>query len=118
MLVWSLRVVAGLDEESSDVPCGVDVVDALALELEEAVDNPGTTIGTKFSVLHWVLLPCLVRCRFLPPAPTQRNIRVLRRVCLTTGLQACPRGSAPSRRAPGRERTLLLAHAFALLLWV
>ena len=42
---------AGVDEESSDESCGHDVEDVLALELEEPVDNPGTTIGTEFSVL-------------------------------------------------------------------
>ena len=45
-LVLSLRVVAGLGEESSDVPCGNNVEDVLALELEEPADNPGTEIGT------------------------------------------------------------------------
>ena len=54
MLVSSLRIVAGLDEVSSNVSCNNDV---LALELEEPVFNLGTSIGTKFSVLHWVLLP-------------------------------------------------------------
>ena len=34
-------------------------------ELEEKlVDNPGTTIGTKFSVLHGILIPFLIRCGF------------------------------------------------------
>ena len=50
--------------------------------------------------------------------PTRMNIRVLRRACLTTGLQACPRGFAPSRRAQGRERIRLLPHLFALLHWL
>ena len=36
----------------SGVSCSYDVEDVLALELEESVDDPGTTIGTKFSVLH------------------------------------------------------------------
>ena len=40
------RVVAGLDEESSFVSCSNDVGDVLAIELDELVDNPGTTIGT------------------------------------------------------------------------
>ena len=44
MLVLKRRVVAGRDEESSDVSCGDDVGDVLALELEEPVANPGTTI--------------------------------------------------------------------------
>ena len=46
MPALSLRIGAGPDEESSDVPCGPDVGDVLSLELEEPVDNPGTTIGT------------------------------------------------------------------------
>ena len=63
MLVLSLRV-AGLDEKSSDVSCSNDVGDVLAVELEESVENPGTTIGTTFSVLHWMFLPLGVRCVF------------------------------------------------------
>ena len=46
MLVLRRRVIAGRDEESSDVSFGNDVGDVLALELEEPVDNAGTTIGT------------------------------------------------------------------------
>ena len=48
LLVLSLRV-----------PCGSDVEPE-----EELVDNPGTAIGTLFSVLHWILLPFLTRCGF------------------------------------------------------
>ena len=57
LLVLRRRVVAALDEESSVVSCGNDVGDVRAVELEELVDNPGTTIGTKFAVLHWICLP-------------------------------------------------------------
>ena len=32
--------------------CGDDVEDELALEFEEPVDNPKTTLGTTFSVIH------------------------------------------------------------------
>ena len=46
----SLRILAGL-EEILDESCGNDVEDELALELEELVVNPGTTIGTKCSIL-------------------------------------------------------------------
>ena len=42
LVVLRRRVVAGLD----DVSCGNDVGDVLAVELEEPVDNLGTTIGT------------------------------------------------------------------------
>ena len=44
-----------LDEVSSDVSCGNDAKDVLGPELEEPVDNPGTTIGTKFSVLQRIV---------------------------------------------------------------
>ena len=54
MILLRRRVVAGLDQGSSDVSCGNDVGDVLALELEQPVDDPGTTIGTFFTVLHWV----------------------------------------------------------------
>ena len=63
--VSSFRVVAGLDEVSSDVSCSKDVEDVLAVELEEPVDNHGTTIGMTFSVLHRILFPCLTSCGFL-----------------------------------------------------
>ena len=96
MLVSSLRVVAGLDAVSSDVSCCNDVEDVLALELEELVDNPGTTIGTKFSVWHWVRLPLVVNCGFWPlaqsyeyPCSSQRLINdrtaaVSSRICTVT----------------------------------
>ena len=42
-VVWSL----GLDVESSVESCGNDFRDVLVVELEELVDNPGTTIGTQ-----------------------------------------------------------------------
>ena len=31
---------------------------------EELVDKPGTTIGTKFSVLHCIRIPFSMRCGF------------------------------------------------------
>ena len=39
---------------SSVESCGSDVGDVLAIELKEPVDNPGTTIGAQFSVLHCI----------------------------------------------------------------
>ena len=42
------------------------VVDAEVDELEEVEDEPGTTIGTKFSVLHCIRIPFLMRCGFWP----------------------------------------------------
>ena len=53
----SLRSVAGL-EDVLDQSCGGDVEDELVPEFD---DNPGTTRGTKFSVLHTIFFPCLVK---------------------------------------------------------
>ena len=48
----SLRSVAGL-EDVLDESCGGDAEDELVPEID---DNPGTTRGTKFSVLHRIFL--------------------------------------------------------------
>ena len=56
----SLRSVAGL-EDVLDEFCGGDVEDELVPEFD---DNPGTTRGTIFSVLHRIFFPCSVRCGF------------------------------------------------------
>ena len=56
----SHRKLAGLGEVL-DESCGNGVKDDLALELH---DNPGTATGTKFSVLHRIIVPFLVRCGF------------------------------------------------------
>ena len=52
----SLRSAAGL-EEVLDESCGSDVEDELVPELD---DDPRTTRGTKFSVLHMNSFPSLV----------------------------------------------------------
>ena len=57
-------IVVRFDEVSSDLSCVEDVTDVLELELEEPVDNPGTTIGTKFCVLHWMLSHLGLKCGF------------------------------------------------------
>ena len=89
----SLRCVAGPEWTPPEMSCGNDVEDELALELEEPVDIPGTITSTKLAVVfdHW---------------PTHMNLRVPRRACLKTGLQARPRGFVPSRTTQGRERIL------------
>ena len=51
-----LRSVAGLDD-AVDESCGGDVEDGLVPDLD---DNPGTTRGTKCSVLQRIFFPCLV----------------------------------------------------------
>ena len=101
-LVSALRCFAGLGG-IPDVSCRNDVQDILALELEEPVDTPGTTIGTNFqccmeSFCHFGLTAVFDHW------PPHMSIHVLRRACLPTRLQACLRGFAPSRRAQGRER--------------
>ena len=35
-------------------------------DAEEELDKPGTTIGTKFSVLHSIRIPSLMRCGLRP----------------------------------------------------
>ena len=45
VLDFWLRVTAGRNAEST-TSCGNDVADVLVVELDEPVDNPGTTIGT------------------------------------------------------------------------
>ena len=44
-------MVAGQNVEYS-TSCGNDVEDVLVVEVEDPVDNPGTTVGTWFSALH------------------------------------------------------------------
>ena len=39
---------------------------------EELADKPRTTIGTKFSVLHCIRVPFLLRCGFLTVHPFVR----------------------------------------------
>ena len=61
LLVLSLRVVAGRNEETIE-SCGNDAGDVCVVELEEPIDKPKTTIGTQFSVLHCIRLPSLMSC--------------------------------------------------------
>ena len=65
-----------------DRSCNVDVDDELQPEL---VDNPGTTRGTKLSVLHIIVFP-------------HRNIRGLRRLFQAIEQLAFPGVIALSRR--------------------
>ena len=53
------------DEEKEWLSCfiGVREVDE---DAEEELDKPGTTIGTKFSVLQIIRIPSLMRCGFWP----------------------------------------------------
>ena len=48
---------------SRDESCDEDTVGgSAALELEDPLDRPGTTMGTSVSVLHGIFLPFLMRC--------------------------------------------------------
>ena len=64
-------MVGEVDELEEDVgwsiSCleGVTDVEEGKME-EELVDKPGTTIGTKFSVLQIIRIPSLMRCGFWP----------------------------------------------------
>ena len=49
------------------ISCLEGVIDVEEGKLEEElVDKPGTTIGTKFSALHCIRIPFLMRCGFWP----------------------------------------------------
>ena len=57
------------DEHEEDVEqclsCLEGVIDVEEGKLEEELDDkPGTTIGTKFSVLHCIRIPFLMTCGF------------------------------------------------------
>ena len=57
----SLRSEAGLD----DVLDGV-LDESYDGDVEDELDNAGTTMGTKFPVLHNIFFPCLVNRGCLP----------------------------------------------------
>ena len=63
VLVLSLLVNAGCNVGITAF-CGTDVGDVGVAELEEPVNKPRTTIGTQFSVLHFIRLPSLMSCGF------------------------------------------------------
>ena len=65
LLVLSLLVVAGRNVGTT-ASCNTDVGYVGEAELEEPVDEPGATIGTWFSVLHFIRLPSLMSCDFWP----------------------------------------------------
>ena len=100
----SLRSDAGLGGVLDDVldeSGDGDVEDELVPELD---DNPGITIGTKFSVLHSLVWSTVVVYCW----PTHRYVRFLRRTFQVMELQACHRVVALSRRDQHRERILVL----------
>ena len=80
-------------------------------------DNPGTTRGTKFSVLQKKSSSLNWSTVVVYRWPTHMHIRVLHRVFQVIELQACHRVVAPSRRDQDRERVLVLLHLLALLHW-
>ena len=61
-----LRVVAGPNETNKS--CGGDVEEEVPGELDE---DPGTTNGTKFSLLQKIWFPLLVRCDWQPLGNSQ-----------------------------------------------
>ena len=63
---------------ASPVLKGVIEVDGSDPE-DELVDKSGATIGTKFSVLHCIRIPFLMRCGFLTVESIHKNIRFHRK---------------------------------------
>ena len=58
------------EDVGSSISCLEGVMDVEEGKLEEElVDKIGTTIGTKFSVLHCIRIPLLMRCGFLTVDP-------------------------------------------------
>ena len=65
--VLPLLSVAGFSVHlltSNTESCDEDVVEARVGDVEELVDKPGTTNGTKFDFLPSIFLPFLVSCGF------------------------------------------------------
>ena len=88
-------VVGEVDELEEDVGllffCLEGVFDVEEWELdEELADKPGTTIGTKFSVLHCSRIPFLMMC-FFDRWSTSKNIRFHRKTFRATILLAYSR---------------------------
>ena len=67
---YCCSLVGEVDEIEEDVgwllSCLVGVIEDKGWELDEELDKPGTTIGTKFSVLHCIRIPFFMRCGFWP----------------------------------------------------
>ena len=61
-----LLVLSLLNDAGCIASCNTDVGDVGEAEPEELVDNPGTTIGTQFTVLHFIRLPPLASFGFWP----------------------------------------------------
>ena len=62
-LILSLLVDAGCCVGAT-ASYNTDVGDVGVVELEELVNDQRTTIGTKFSMLHFIRLPSLMSCGF------------------------------------------------------
>ena len=60
-LHWTRLLDGDLNDQFPDLKESWVKVDELE---EELVDKPGTTIGKKFSVLHCIRIPFLMRCGF------------------------------------------------------
>ena len=72
------------------------------------VENPGTTRGTKLSILHTIFLLFFGQPWFLTAGPLISISRGLRKACLATEQQAFLRVIAQLRTDLERERTLVL----------
>ena len=71
LLVLSLLVDAGCCVGTA-ASCGNDVGDVAVAELEEPVDEPGTTIGTQFAVLDFDSSAIFHELWFLTTGPMVR----------------------------------------------
>ena len=90
-------MVGEVDELEEDVgrsiSCLEGVVDVEEGKLEEElVDKPGTTIGTKFSMLHCIRIPFLNEMWFLTVDPFIRVSVFIAKLSERKKLLACFRG--------------------------
>ena len=85
-----------------DESCGGDAEEKMPPELDE---NPGTTRGTKWSVLHVVVFPSLGQPWFLTADPLLGiSVFFAEFFFQAIRLRVHPQGLEPSRRASSRER--------------
>ena len=113
----SLRVVTGSDDvsdspEELDWSFGLDVEAELLLEDD---DNPGTTRGTKLSILQVIVFPFFGRSWSFTVFSTHMNIRVLSKAYQAIELLSFPRVIARLRTDRDPERFLVLPRLFALI---
>ena len=106
------------EDEGWSISCLESVMDVEEWNLEEELAaKTGTTIGTKFSVLHCIRIPFFNEMWFFDRWSIRKSTRFHRKAFRAMRLLAYPRGLSLSRIFLILWRTPLPLHAFALLHW-